>query len=117
MAWNFLNSLLEKLSGELLLLALSALWLLLRLFQVVVKKVEKGKPVEIKILGRKFVEIKEGLEEHQEQQEKEEIHLEEGLGTRRKDNHTFSVLTVKPVSYQKNQQHQHIKEKEVGTKW
>lgn len=58
MEWNYLKLALDKLSSELLLLGVSVLWVLLRLLSAVGKKVEKGKPVEIKILGRKFIEIK-----------------------------------------------------------
>lgn len=59
--WNYPNSVLEKLSGELLLLVVSLLWVLLRLSNIVTKKVEEGKPLSIKILGREFLEVKESL--------------------------------------------------------
>lgn len=58
MAWNYLNSVLEKLSAELLLLGVSLLWVLLRLLSAVGRRVEKGKPLVIKLFGRNFVEVK-----------------------------------------------------------
>jgi hypothetical protein len=92
MAWsNYPNYLLDKLLEELLLLAVSLVWVLLRLFRVLgVKNVEKGKPILIKIAGKKFIEIKgrKSLEEHRELLAKEKIQATGELDILKKDNPT-----------------------------
>lgn len=59
MGWNFLNSALEKLLEELLLLVVSLLWVSLRLLSIIGKKVEEGRPMQLKVFGRVFIELKE----------------------------------------------------------
>jgi hypothetical protein len=62
MIWNYLNSAQERLLEEVLLLALSLLWGLLRLFRIISGKVRRGKPVHIKAFGKHLVEVpKENL--------------------------------------------------------
>jgi len=57
--WNYLSSLQIKLSEEVLLLLLASAWVLLRSLGIIAKRVEKGKPVRIKVLGREFLEVTE----------------------------------------------------------
>jgi len=57
MGWNYLSSPLENLRWELVLLLLALVWLPLRLLGAVVKRVEEGKPVVLRILGKELVEV------------------------------------------------------------
>jgi len=58
MEWNFLKLALDKFSAELLLLAVSLLWVLLRLLSIISGKVKEGKSVHIKVFGHHLVEVK-----------------------------------------------------------
>jgi hypothetical protein len=134
MTWNFLNSALEKLSAELLLLALSALWLALRLLGSVVKKVENGKLVSVRLFGREFVRIngdsnsdprpteknisvKKESKKNRTLQEKEKTPLADELDTLK----TISPISFSPMeeqdSSQKNQSQVHESVVEGGIKW
>jgi hypothetical protein len=45
-------------AGELLLLAVSLLWVLLRLLSIISGKIKEGKSVHIKVFGHHLVEVK-----------------------------------------------------------
>jgi hypothetical protein len=60
MTWsNFLKSIPQSLWSEALLLLLSLAWVLLRLLNIIVKKVEDGSPIRLKVFGKEFVEVVE----------------------------------------------------------
>lgn len=114
MTWqNYLGSALDRLWAEALLLVLSLLWVPLRLLQVVGRRVEKGKPVIIKVLGKTLVDIS-GVEGHHTLRVKGRIPHEEELDIQKKDNHMSLELTEKHASSKKVQHTHHTKEKEVN---
>lgn len=115
---QWLNSLLyplQKLRSEVLLLVLASAWALLRLFNVVVGRVEKGKPLILKVLGVTLVEVGK-CERLRTLREKDGTLHGEEFDTRAKVNLTFSGQTDVPDLSAKSPRNAHTHKKEVNTK-
>jgi len=131
MAWNFLNSLLERLHLELALLVLALAWLPVRLLQVVVKRAENGRPIAIRLLGREFVAVENLSLDHQHGERSTSRRGEErrtprvsarirhavGSDILAKDNPMSSEKAGKQDLSQKNQLDPHENDVGGGTKW
>jgi len=117
MSW--LNSLaypLEKLRLELVLLALASAWALLRLFRVIVRRAEDGKPLTVKFLGVTLVEVKADECLLIRQGKGKILHVD-ASDIPKTVNHMLSELTEKHASSKKVQRSPHSNAKEVGIKW
>ena len=118
MIWNYLKLVLERSWEEVLLLVLALLWVLLRMLQVVERRLEKGKPLSVHLFGKELIEVKgiNGADTLRTLRARGKTRRIDGLEERKTEEPISFSQMVEPVLSRKSQLNLHTSEKEVGIK-